>query len=169
MKAITISVFIAASMSFMSPAIARTSVPIVNYENVIVATNSGNTLQAEQVKTAVLVAAGSKGWSVAHQADGKMLASLTVRGKHTIVVEISYTASSYSLHYRDSVNMHYQPDHQLNLTRSQNSYNQVQSQGQGQAQAQTQSGIDSRAVIHPNYNKWVQDLRDAIRIQLLRL
>jgi hypothetical protein len=152
MKTIIFSIFFATVMSLGAPALARTSVPIVNYEKIIVATNTGNALQAEQVKQAIQAAAGSKGWSIAHQADGKLLASLTVHGKHTIIVEIDCTAESYSLRYKDSVNMNYSPA-------GKHSYNR---------NSTSQSNNDDVPVIHPHYNRWTQELRDAIRIELLK-
>ncbi|MGH6627408.1 MAG: hypothetical protein ACRECD_12885 [Burkholderiaceae bacterium] len=73
----------------------------------MVATNSGKAVQAEQVKQAIQAAAGTRNWSLSPQAEGKLLATLNVRGKHTIMVEIAYAADRYSLSYKDSVNMNY--------------------------------------------------------------
>jgi hypothetical protein len=87
--------------------VARETVPIINYDTIAVATNSSKAPSAEQVKQAIITAAGSKGWSIAYQADGKLLATLVVRSKHTIVVEIGSTADSYSLRYKDSTNMNF--------------------------------------------------------------
>jgi len=119
-------------------ATAREAVPIVNYDDIAVATNSGKAPSAEQVKQAIIAAASNKSWSIAHQADGKLLATLIVRNKHTIVVEIAYAADTYSLRYKDSINMKFDQR-------------------------------DGQPVIHPYYNRWVQELKDAIRIELLKL
>ncbi len=138
MKSRLLASFLIAALLTATPAIARHSVPIVNYNNVAVATSRDQALAADQVKQAILAAATTKGWSIAYQPDGKLLATLNVRNKHTIVVEIAYTANSYSLTYKDSTNMNY-------------------------------AVVDSERVIHPNYNKWVQDLSAAIRGELLKL
>lgn len=138
MKSKLFTAFLVASTLFVTPASARQTVPIVNYDKLAVAVNSGKAPQAEQVKQAILAAAGSKSWSVATQADGKLLATLQVRGKHTVVVEIAYASDQYSLTYKDSTNMKF---------------------GAG----------DGQPLIHPFYNKWVQELKEAIRIELLKL
>lgn len=133
-------------------AIARTPVPIINYDNISVATSSGKTLQLEQVKQAIQSAAGAKAWSIAIQADGKLLATRNERNKHFIVVEIEYSADKYSLKYKDSTNMKFgdapQPD---------------------PSSFQNPTIAPGSKVIHPYYNKWVQEFRDAIRVELLKL
>lgn len=131
------SILIAATLA-VTPAIAREPVPIINHDNIPVATNSGKVLQLDQVKQAIQTAAGAKAWTIAFQADGKLLATLNVRNKHTIVVEIAYAADKYSLQYRDSTNMKF-------------------------------GELNGSKVIHPFYNKWVLELKDAIRVELLKL
>lgn len=138
MKSKLFAALLIAATLFAAPVSARETVAIVNYDNLVVATNSGKVLVAEQVKQAILAAAGAKSWSIAYQADGKLLATLNVRGKHTVMVGISYTAEQYSLRYKDSTNMKF-------------------------------GEREGRAVIHPYYNKWVQELKEAIRIELLKL
>lgn len=123
---------------FATPAIAREPVAIINHENLSVMTGSGQALSKDQVRQAIMAAAGNKQWSVSGQADGKMNVTLNVRGKHTVVVEISYTPTAYSLIYRDSSNMKYT----------------------------VQEGVP---MIHPFYNRWVNDLREAIRLELNKL
>ena len=119
-------------------AYAREPVPIINYDNIPVATASGKPLAVEQVKQAILVAAATKNWSVEPQADDHLLAMFSKQGKHTISVAISYTTDKYSLNYSDSTNMKF-----------------------GEREGQL--------VIHPFYNKWVQNLKEAIRIELLKI
>jgi hypothetical protein len=138
MKVKLLAILLLTLTVFIAPAIARQTVQIVDYDNVAITGTGGKVLQREQIKQAIQTAAGTKGWSIASQADGKMLATLTVRGKHTIAVEIEYAVDKYSLRYRDSTNMKY-------------------------------SEKDGHHTIHPNYNKWVQNLRDTIRLELIRL
>ena len=137
MKMKLFAAFLIASTLVAAPAIAREVVPVINHDNIAVATSSGKAPAAEQVKQALLTAAGARGWEVAPQADGKLQATLIVRNKHTIVVEIAYSDQKYSLTYKGSSNMKY-----------------------GQR--------DGQPVIHPFYNKWVQDLKEAIRLELLK-
>lgn len=131
------TILVAATLA-ATPAIARAPVPIDNYENIAVATSSGKPLQIEQVKQAIQAAAAVKGWTIAYQADGSLLATLNVRNKHTITVELPYSVEKYSLRYKGSTAMKY-----------------------GQR--------DGIPVIHPYYNKWVQEFKETIRIELLKL
>ena len=139
---------------FVAPVMAREGVTVVNFDNVAIATSSGKPVASEQFKKAVQTAAASHSWTVAQTADGKLLATLVVRNKHTVTVEIAYAIDKYSLHYKDSVNMNYAAS--ARSTRAgPGSPNSVDGNGQ--------------PVIHPNYNKWVQTLRDAIRTELIKL
>ncbi len=63
-------------------------------------------------------------------------ASLLVRHKHLIVVTITYDATYYTIKYKSSENMNY---------------------------TVKENGV---AYIHPNYNKWVENLDNAIRSRL---
>lgn len=123
---------------FSFNAVAREAVPIVNYDDIAVATNSGKSPSADQVKQAIIAAASNKSWSIARQPDGKLQATLVVRNKHTIVVEIACAADKYSLRYKDSINMKFEER-------------------------------DGQQLIHPFYNKWVLDFKEAIRIEVLKL
>jgi hypothetical protein len=131
-------ILLAAVLTFASAhAVAqRHPVPIINYENVQITTAAGQ-LTTEQVKQAILTAAGSKQWVVTEQGPGRMTATLHVRGKHTVVTEIIHSNDKFSLLYKDSTNMKYGP------------------------------GPDGKGVIHPFYNRWVQDLKEAIRTLLI--
>ncbi len=89
------------------PASARWPMPIVNHPDVPVVTTSGNAPSAARVKEAILAGAAAKNWTVAQQADGNLQATLKVRGKHTVIVLITYTPVKYSLSYQDSIDMNY--------------------------------------------------------------
>jgi len=129
----------------------RTPVSIINYPNIPVATASGKPIQAEQVKKAIQDAALKKGWTLASEAGDKLLATLVVRNKHTIMVEIVYSADKYSITYRDSVNMNYHKEghYDSRLPSARNAATAAQG-----------------PVIHPAYNTWVQEFKDAIRVEL---
>ena len=138
MKTLLATVALLFSLAVSSPVLARASVVIEDLPSNPAAAASGKLLTQDDVKRTIQIAAMLKNWSIEDKGQGAILATLNVRGKHTIVVDVSYTASSYSFTYNNSVNMNY-----------------TQDGGQG--------------VIHPNYNKWVQDLRKAIQIELLKL
>jgi hypothetical protein len=138
MRSMLLAAFILTFALVATPAVGRETVPIINFDNIAIATSSGSAPGSEQVKQAIMKAGGARGWSIAHQAEGKLLATLIVRNKHTIAVEIGYSAEKYSLMYANSSNMKY-----------------------GQR--------DGQPVIHPYYNKWVQELKEAIRLELLKI
>ncbi|WPB57088.1 hypothetical protein [Xylophilus sp. GOD-11R] len=114
-------------------AVARSVVPIVNYENV--PTRSAGVTEA-QVRQAIETAARSQQWDIREVAPGRMVATLSVRNKHTVVTDIEYSATTYSVKYRDSVNMKYEP------------------------------ADNAPGLIHPFYNRWVGDLKSAIGIAI---
>ncbi|MCM8614087.1 hypothetical protein [Accumulibacter sp.] len=120
---------------------ARQSVPIVDYPDNAVLTSSGKALTVEQVRQAITAAAQSHSWQVSGAPNGGGLqAVLNVRGKHTVVVAITYSPQTYSIVYHDSTNMNYSHDPNTHVR-----------------------------IIHPYYNRWVAELRDAIRMELNRL
>jgi hypothetical protein len=126
-------------VSFVSlQAMARQPVPVINYEDVLVSSASGQRLTPAQVKQAIQSAAAAKQWVLRDQGPGRMLATLNVRGKHTVMTEITYSPEKFSVVYNDSTNMDYSP------------------------------GPDGKGSIHPFYNRWVQDLKEAIRTSLAK-
>ncbi len=142
---------------------AREPVPIVNYDHIAVATRSASAPQIEQVKEAILSAAKAKEWVVAYQPDGKLLVTLNVRNKHTVVAEIAFTANSYSLQYRDSTNMKFSkipPYRQNNRGINESGYF---------SSSNIESEADKKPVIHPAYNTWVSELLKAIQLELMKI
>ncbi len=93
---------------FQGPAMARGSVPVVNYENVTVTTGSGKPATAEQVRQAFISGTAGRGWTYTQAGEGKLLASLVVRNKHTVSAEIVYSGDKFSVTYTGSVNMNYE-------------------------------------------------------------
>lgn len=137
MKIVRILLALMVSFTALQAAAQRMPIPIVNHEDVAITPASGQRPTQAQVKQAIQSAASAKQWEVTDQGPGRMLATLHVRGKHTVVTEISYSPEKFSLVYKDSINMKYSP------------------------------GPDGMGVIHPFYNRWVQDLKEAIRTSLL--
>lgn len=99
--------FVALIMSVSLHATAREAVAIVNLKDVPVARANGQPLTEAQVRQAIQNAANLKQWAISESAPGRLLATLHVRGKHTVVTEITYAADRYSLVYKDSINMKY--------------------------------------------------------------
>lgn len=117
-------------------AMATHPVPIINYEGIAVSGPAGQQVTEIQVKQAIQNAASAKQWEIADEGPGRMLATLRVRGKHFVSTQISYSAEKISLVYKDSINLNYSP------------------------------GADGQGLIHPSYNRWVQNLKEAIRASL---
>lgn len=89
-----------------------------------------------RARQAVIRAAQANQWTTEITADGRLLATLLVRGKHTVVVAIAVIPGAFSITYASSHNMNYQ------------------------------KGPDGKDWIHPNYNVWVRTLANSIRFEL---
>lgn len=116
----------------------RASMIVVNHENVQLANAAGQPASADQIRRAFESAATARGWKITHEAPGRMLASFNKQNKHMISCEITYSAGVFSLKYRDSLNMRYQP------------------------------AGDGQGTIHPYYNKWVDFLIEDARAALAK-
>ena len=101
--ALAIAALLAAA-SISSQAACMRCGPIQNVTDAPVPAASGKPLGAEDVKKAIIRAGGTLGWKMDEQAPGKIVGTLNVR-THTAVVEIPYSARSYSINYKSSVNL----------------------------------------------------------------
>lgn len=141
---------------------ARTLEPLVNYENQEIRPASGKTPTLAQVKGAIEKAAkapipSARGqvWELKEVATGVMTATLDVRGKHTVVLTITFSPTAYSVTYKDSVNMHYGPA--AEMERDPSSPILIRAKPTGQYE------------IHPYYNRWVKALASNIRFETQKL
>ncbi len=89
-----------------------------------------------RARQAVIRAAQANQWTTETTVDGRLLATLLVRGKHTVVVAITVMPGVFSITYANSHNMNYQ------------------------------KAPDGKDWIHPNYNVWVRTLANSIRFEL---
>lgn len=140
----------------------RTLEPIVNYENQEIRTASGKTPSQAQVKAAIEQAAkagvpSARGqvWDLKEVAPGQLVGTLDVRGKHTVMVSITFSPTAYSVTYKDSVNMHYGPA--AEMERDPSSPILIRAKPTGQFE------------IHPYYNRWVKALVNNIRLEIKKL
>lgn len=120
----------------------RGSVPIKNIEGQALMREDGKALTTEQVKRAIIAAARADRkqiWDLKEEKEGHFVAKLIVRGKHTILVDIFYSATHLNIKYRDSTNMSFKKDD------------------------------ESPGLIHPNYNVWVDDFLQAILFEIQKL
>lgn len=82
---------------------ARTGA-IYNVNDAPVATTSGKAMTAAHVRSAIITAGTALGWQIADAGPGKLVGTLNIR-THQAVVDIPYTAKSYSIVYRSSKNL----------------------------------------------------------------
>ena len=90
----------AVSLALTLASCARTA-PIVNLEAIPVTSTSGKALTAPQVRSAIIAGGTSLGWRIADNGPGKLEGTLKLR-THTAVVDIPYSATSYSILYKSS-------------------------------------------------------------------
>lgn len=84
---------------------ART-LPVHQVNGAPIVTSTTNAPTLEQVRTAIISAAQSKRWRVQQIDDTHMVATVNVR-RHQAVVDINYTATDYSITYKDSTALEY--------------------------------------------------------------
>lgn len=78
--------------------------PILNVSDAPVTSASGKALTVDQVKSAVIRAGAALGWQMKEEGAGRITATLLIR-KHTAVIEIPHSPTSYSITYKSSVNL----------------------------------------------------------------
>ena len=77
---------------------------IYNVADAPVTTPSGKAPSATQVRSAIITAGTSLGWSIKDAGAGKLEGTLRLR-EHTAVVDIPYSAARYSITYKSSENL----------------------------------------------------------------
>jgi len=80
------------------------TMPIQNVSDAPVTTATGKRLSENQVRDAIVRAGAALGWQMKEERPGMLVGTLNLR-KHVAVVSIPYTANSYSVQYRSSVNL----------------------------------------------------------------
>ena len=80
--------------------------PVYKAESVPILTGSGKSLSFEEVKTAIIRSAISRGWTVKEGVPGELVATISPR-QHTAIVDIKFTEKYFSISYRDSTALRY--------------------------------------------------------------
>ncbi len=83
----------------------RKATPIYNPTNVELPSHSKRNMAA--MTSAIKSACTARGWTASEESRSRIIASHTARG-HTAIVNIDYTANSFSISYRDSMNLNYE-------------------------------------------------------------
>ena len=105
--------------------------PVQNVDNAPVNVSSTN-YDLSDVTKAIQRAGTGLGWQMKEQTPGHIVGTLHLR-THMAVVDITYTLDDYSINYKDSSNLKYNP---------------------------------GSKTIHKNYNSWIQNLSNAINVQM---
>lgn len=153
MKRMRLLMLVFIMWSIGGTAFARSVVPIVNFEDQVVPGADGTPTALDKVREAILAAGRDQEWQMNPVKDGHIVATRVIRGKHTMVLDITYSPARYSVVYSDSINLNFKP---------------VGSVQPASVQGAAASGV-AQGMIHPNYNKWVGDLNFAIARKLGQL
>jgi hypothetical protein len=78
--------------------------PILNVNGALVAPPANKTVSAEDVRAAIIRAGAGLGWQIKDDGPGKLVGVLVLR-KHTAVVDIPYSATTFSIIYKSSINL----------------------------------------------------------------
>jgi len=103
---------------------------VYNVDNSVIQANTSSSKVYAAIKNAGL----SKGWIITKVSPGLAMGTINLRS-HKAVVEIPYTNKSFSIKYKNSLNLKYD---------------------------------STKNEIHKNYNGWVQNLENAINLELSR-
>ena len=112
----------------ISTAQARAAKPLLNPGP----TEWGCTLSMSEVEKGIDTGLLLKEWRPSDKKTGYTQGNITVRGKHTLVVDINYTENAFEIKYKSSDNL----KHSI-----------------------TSEGVEK---IHPNANSWMSNLNHAI-------
>ena len=82
----------------------NTIAPIQNVENVPVSSSSNKPLSPPEVRAAIVRAGAGLGWIMKDAGPGTINGTLILR-THTAEVQIPYSAASYSIVYKSSINL----------------------------------------------------------------
>lgn len=86
----------------------RTAV-LYNVNDASIVTASGKSASMEEVKGAIIAAGSELGWNMTPTSPGHIEGSIAVRG-HAAVVDIPYSTQAYSIIYKSSTNLKYDPE-----------------------------------------------------------
>lgn len=131
-------VLLSLTMLLTGSALARPSVPLTDVVDQPIATASGKAITLEQVQEAIRAAAEARKWTVTPVAEGKLIASLSWNANKHTIV-VDIAFSN------ERYSITYRDSVNMRY-----------------------SAQDGKPEIHPHYNRFVGELRDAIRVELMK-
>ena len=81
-----------------------TAVPVYNVTDASVNAAAGKSMEASQVRQAIMIAGGALGWRISDAGPGRLEGVLRLR-EHAAVVDIPYSASRYSIQFKSGENL----------------------------------------------------------------
>jgi len=154
----------------MGSALARQGIPVVDFIDVPVSAATSKAVTVAQVRAAITAAALINKWDV--EADGDALRLTLIENHfHTVVVKVSYSATTYSVVYVDSKEMDYLPPDRAftrysSPTMAQDAIAKQQEKFARYAES-TKAVPRAGTLIHPFYEEWVIELLRGVRRQLI--
>ncbi len=94
------------ALSVIVLAVGCTSKPIMNVTDQPVVSAAGKQLTEDQVRDGIVSAGIALGWVMTPASPGLVSGRLSLRD-HVAVVDVRYTAKTYSIAYKDSTNLDY--------------------------------------------------------------
>ena len=101
---VRISKWVAVIAAAATLAACNTMAPIQNVDNVSVSSSSSKPLTPAEVRAAIVRAGAGLGWIMKDAGPGMINGTLILR-THTAEVQIPYSATSYGIVYKSSVNL----------------------------------------------------------------
>lgn len=101
-----------AALAMLALVGCRTAVPIesVNAESYgSIAYAEAGALTLRDYEKAIVRAGANRGWTMRPIGTGKLEATNNIRNKHTVVVDIAFNTETFSIDYKDSTNMDWNP------------------------------------------------------------
>ncbi|MCI4662263.1 MAG: hypothetical protein MRY63_10655 [Neomegalonema sp.] len=106
-KKVIIGLALASSLGLAG---CRTLAPVENVSDAPFGiTASQRSMALSDYEKAIIRAGSNRGWVFKRIAPGQLEASVNVRGKHSAVVDIYYNTKTYSIRYKGSENLKYDP------------------------------------------------------------
>ncbi len=72
----------------------------------------GKNVRMQDLEKAFKGCSASRGWKFQKVSSGNLIGKLIVRGKHYVEVAVKFNSKEYTITYRDSKNMKYDPEKQ---------------------------------------------------------
>ena len=110
MRAIRNGIIFVVLLGMAGLAEAKRTEFLVNLENNTILTSSGKEPPIDAVAQAIRAAGASQAypWTPSGERPGVLQLTTLVRNKHTVVVNVTFDAKTYSIRYASSINMNYQ-------------------------------------------------------------